>query len=533
MWQGWSRQQHTKKAVVYVPLQICDKTAAGISLFMVFCLILLIIFISIDYSWFRQKISKNSKMEYRKPMIAAKIRRYLSPVLQLMIASIALSGAAAAQDKPVMAPGSGEVYERPSEGPEGSPPSTRPAPSRTVRPSAPAQEAADSGKPFQVGSFLFYPELAVTRMYDSNVFYTNRRLGDHAFIFSPSATLQSNWSRHALNFSASSDVTKYDKYQIEDTTDWRVAAEGRYDINPDTNVYGGLRHAKEHQDRESPDFRNGIQPTIYTQDRGYGGFFRQFDRISLRVAGTWQHLNFDDVPFIPGSGIPQMINNDDRDRHQYTGGMRLGYEWSPRLEPYVQVALDNRRYDNTPDDVGFFRNSNGRRFLGGVRWNLPKKLKLDAFAGYMDQNYDDPRLQSVSTPAFGGSLLWAATSKLRVSAQVDRTIEESTLTQTVSNAPLVVRAASSYTNTYASTGAYYRLTNAWSLQGNLSYSEASYNGLDRTDDYYGAGAGVVYRVAKDFYVDLNYGYRNLHSSSPDENFIKRQVFIGLAFPFSH
>ncbi len=466
-------------------------------------------------------------------MNTTKTRQRLLPALPLMVAAIAFSGLAAAQDKPVMVPGSGQVYERPSEGPEGTPPSTGPAPSRAVRPSTPTQETdAGSGKPFQVGSFLLYPELAANWMYDSNVFYTNRPISDHAMLFTASASLQSNWNRHALNFSASADITRYSQYSIEDSTDWRVAAEGRYDINPDTNVYGGLHHGREHQDRESPDFRNGIQPTIYTQDRAYGGFFRQFDRISLRVAGTAQHLNYDDVPFIPGSGIPQMINNDDRDRHQYTGGIRLGYELSARLEPYVQFALDNRRYDNTPDDVGVFRNSNGRRFLGGLRWNVPKKLKLDAFAGYMNQDYDDPRLQSVSTPAFGGSLLWAATDKLRISALVDRTIEESTLTQTLSDVPLVVLAASSYTNTYASTGANYRLTNAWSLQGNLSYSEASYNGLDRTDDYYGAGAGVVYRVAKDFYVDVNYGYRNLHSSSPNENFIKRQTFIGLTFPLS-
>lgn len=452
-------------------------------------------------------------------------------------AVVVVSGAALAQDKPILNPSGSEVYDRPSSGPEGTPPTTGPAPSRTVRPSVPTQATA-TGKPFEVGSFLLYPELVANWMYDSNVFYTNQAIGDHAMIYSPAVWLQSNWSRHALNFYASSDITRYSNYTSEDTTDWRVAVEGRHDINPDTNVYGGYRRGKEHQDRESPDFRNGIGPTTYMQDRAYGGFFRQFDRFSVRIAGTWQHLDYDDMPFLRGSGGPGIINNDDRDRDQYTGGVRVGYEMSPRLEPYVLVAVDNRRYDNRPDDAGFYRNSDGQRYIGGVRWNVPKTLKVDVFGGYMKQDYDDPALKDVSTPTFGGSLLWAATSKLRISAQMDRTIEETTLGQQVSPGPPPVNiSASSYTNTYTSVGGNYRLTDKFVLQGHMSYSEAKYNvtdaRLDRTDDYYGAGAGVVYRVARDFYIDVNYGYRNLHSSAAGENFIKRQTYVGLAFPLSH
>lgn len=448
-----------------------------------------------------------------------------------LLAFAAVSGAALAQDKPILNPTTPEVYERPSQGPEGAPSPTGPAPSRTVRPGLPTQPA--TGKPFEIGSFLFYPELVANWMYDSNVFYTNQAVGDHALIFSPAFWLQSNWGKHALNFYASSDSTRYSNYTTEDTDDWRVSAEGRYDIDPDTNVYGGLRRGYEHQDRESPDFRNGLSPTRYYQDRAYGGAFKQFDRVSVRVAGTWQHLNYKDVPAITGAGL-QIINNDDRDRDQYTAGVRVGYEVSPRVEPYVLLAVDNRRYDNKPDDAGFYRNSDGQRYIGGVRWNVPKTLKLDVFGGYMKQDYDDPGLKDVSTPTFGGSLLWAATPKLRVSVNADRTIEETTLGQLFSG---TIAGASSYTNTYVSVGGNYRLTNELVLQGNVSYSEAKYNvtdaRLDRTDDYYGAGVGLVYRVARNFYVDVNYGYRNLHSSAPGENFIKRQTFIGLAFPLSN
>ena len=449
----------------------------------------------------------------------------------VMAACALASGALLAQDKSIVTTPDREIGETPTQGPEGLPPRPGPAPGRAVRPGDASQPSDDQRKPIQVGSFLLYPELVANWMYDSNVFYTNRAIGDHATIFSPAVWLQSNWTQHALNFYGSADITSYNTYTVEDTTDWRVAVEGRYDFNPDTNVYGGYRHGREHQDRESPDNRNGIKPTIYYQDRAYAGFFKQFDKISVRIGGTWQHLDYEDTPFITTTGTPRLINNDDRDRSQYTGGVRVGYEISPRIEPYVQVALDNRRYDNQPDDGGFYRNSNGGRYLAGVRWNVPKKLKLDAFAGYMNQNYDDARLQSVSTPAFGASLVWAALTNLTLSGYLDRTIEETTLTQTLPSGDLV--SASSYTNSYLSVGANYRLTGNWVLQGNVSYSEAKYNGLPRTDDYYGFGGSVIYKLSKNAYIDLSYAYRNLHSSVPTENFIKRQTFLGIAFPISN
>ena len=465
-------------------------------------------------------------------MNSAKPRQYLLAVVHMMIATLAFLSAAGAQETP-LDPTADMVHERPSQGPEGSPPVTGPAPSRAIRAAVPVQAA--TGKPLEYGSFLIYPEYAADWMYDSNVYYTHNPVGDHAMNYSLAVWAKSNWSRHALNFYAATDMARYARYTSENTNDARLSVEGRYDINTDTNFYGGIRRSSEHLDRESPDARNGITPTPYIQDKAYAGFFRHFERVSLRVAGTWQHLNFEDVPFLPGSGGPlRLINNDDRDRHQYTGGVRLGYELTPNLEPYVLAAADNRRYDNKPDDTGYVRDSRGQRYVAGLRWIMPKELKLDMFAGHMRQKYDDSQLASVSTPVFGGSMLWAATSKLGMWVDMDRTIEETTLTQTLSDGPPpVLIVASGYTNTYSSIGANYKLNDKFALRGNVSASKSKYNGLNRTDDYYGAGIGGEYRVSRNFLLHVNYAYRNLHSSSSAENFIKRQVFVGMVIPMSN
>ena len=161
-----------------------------------------------------------------------------------------------------------------------------------------AQQPVAQQQGYEAGSFLLYPEVTLTGFYDSNVYYTSaNRISDYAGVFSPAVWLQSNWREHALNFTAGADLTRYWKQTIEDTNDWRVAAEGRYDFDFDTNVYGGARAFQSHEDRESPDARNGLKPTVYTGQRYYGGVFRQQGPWSFRLGGTALRLNYDDVEF--------------------------------------------------------------------------------------------------------------------------------------------------------------------------------------------------------------------------------------------
>lgn len=397
----------------------------------------------------------------------------------------------------------------------------------------PASQVSPAGTPFSLGSYLLYPEIDATWMYDSNVFFSpnDTRLSDRAWVFSPALWALSNWTKHELDFHASLDSTRYSTYTSENSNDYHLSAEGRYDFSSDTNVYGGVHFSQEHEDRESPSARNGLTPTQYHQLRLYGGVFHQFGPVSVRVAGTAQQLTYNNVNFLTGSGVINIINNHDRDRWQYTGGVRVGYEITPRIEPYVQIAFDNRRYDDAVDDLGYQRDSSGMRYLAGVRWNIPRVLKLDAFAGWMQQDYQDPRFANVSAPVIGTALQWSATSRTSVTAYLDRTIEETTVTSTPT--PSVVLVSSSYVNTYASLGVEQQLTDKLTVRGTGSLSHVAYKGLPRTDDYYGVTLGLVYRLHRNLYFDLSVTGRRLNSSVPTEDFNQYTVMARVAIPFSH
>ena len=175
--------------------------------------------------------------------------------------------------------------------------------------------------------------------------------------------------------------------------------------------------------------------------------------------------------------------------------------------------------------------TDGTRVLGGVRWNVPRKVKLDAFAGRLKQDYADPRFKDVSAPLVGAALVWSVGARTIVSAYVDRTIEETTVTYTPTPGNVLV--SSSYLNTYVSAGIEHRFTDKLTGRINGSVSRVKYEGFDRTDDYRGGNIGLVYRLHRNLFIDLNLAARKLDSDLPSENFTKRMAFVRIAVPFSH
>jgi hypothetical protein len=400
-----------------------------------------------------------------------------------------------------------------------------PAPSRRAVPRADPQPL----EPYRWGAFLVYPELVFTGLSDDNIYSSSGDgVNDHALIVSPAVWVVSNWERHLVRMHVSADFARYLDQRTEDTDDYRASIESRHDVSADANVYGGMRVAREHEDRESPEVRNGIEPTRYLASRAYAGLFQQFGRASLRLGLNSVDLDFDDVPFVRGDGSIGIINNDDRDRVQWGVGARVGYELAPRLVLFTQLSVDNRRYESATDDLGYARSSDGTRALVGVRTYVPERLKLEFFAGHMRQDYDDARLADVSNATAGGNLVLRMTEDTTASLFADRTVEETT----VFAAGTPVQPASAYLNSYLQANVEHRFTPVFSVYAFGSLSRVDYVGIDRVDDYKSGGAGFVYRLSRRVYVDATYQHRKLDSALPAENFKRNQVFARLAVPLS-
>jgi hypothetical protein len=417
-------------------------------------------------------------------------------------------------------------------------PSTITEPTLKPRPAEPPSRVDESlwrapserVQPRTVGSFYLYPQFEAGIMYDDNVFYSNNdKRRDWALVVSPMVWVQSQWAQHALNFYGSADFTRYEEYDSEDSNDYRGGVEGRRDLGDRANVYGGVYAAREHEDRESPEDLNGITPTDYRQYRYYAGFFKQFNQVSVRIAGTAMQLDFDDVDFRNNAGVINAINNDDRDRWQYTGGIKLGYRVASGQEAYFQVAADNRRYKSSVDDLGVGRDSDGQRVLVGFRWMVPNQVKLDGYVGYMRQDYEDSRSATISEPTAGLAMSLQTRSRGKYFVVIDRTIEETTVTRTV--APGQTIFSPGYTNTYITAGIQQPIATKLMAKLSGAFSRAEFEGLDRRDDYRSISAGLSYFLTSNVILDADFSHRSLRSSVSTEDFDKNMATLKVVVPF--
>mgnify|MGYP002783792364 FL=1 len=114
---------------------------------------------------------------------------------------------------------------------------------------------------------------------------------------------------------------------------------------------------------------------------------------------------------------------------------------------------------------------------------------------------------------------------------LDRTVEETTVLN-VNQVSGAITPASSFLNTYTGATLAYRFTDRLFGAVEASYSRAEYQGIDRTDNYRGAGTSLTWRVAKMLYVQGLYQYRGLDSSVPNENYAKNLVFLNFGIPLS-
>jgi hypothetical protein len=361
------------------------------------------------------------------------------------------------------------------------------------------------------GSFFIYPAFSLAELYDSNIFASpTDKKQDFITILSPEFAIRSNWRRHQLNFGARADIAFYKSHYKENYQDAVGLVNGRYDISGNTYVFAGGEFGYRHEDRGSPDDAGGKLPTKFWVAQLTLGGQHTFGRFTVRLSNQLRFLDFKDVP-AAGVGL---IDNDDRDRREWEGVLRLTYRVNPRLSVFGQITGDYIRYNDRFDSGGLQRDNKGFEAEGGVSIEITGRLVGEVFAGWSRRTYRDPTLSPVSGPSGGASLTWTPTGLTTVTGTVVRTIEESTQT-----------GASSFFSTNFRLSVDHELRRNVLLNGFGSYQFDDYNGISRFDRWIRAGLGATVLVNRN--VNLFGGYEFTHAISnfQGEGFVRHLVIL--------
>lgn len=365
----------------------------------------------------------------------------------------------------------------------------------------------------RAGTFLVFPSLSVQGGYDDNVYATDDDEQDDFFTtVRPEIEARSDWNRHALNFGAAAEGALYQEEDDNNYLDFFTNAGGRLDITRSNQLSGGLEFNRLHEDRESPDSPGeGQDITTYYQPIARLNYRHNFNRLYTILGADLTRYDFQDN---------DDLNEDDRDRNQYRGRLRAGYEVSERLAGFAEGIYEIRDYDQTPNDQGLDRNSEGYTIRGGVDVDFTGLLFGEVALGYTHREYDDDDLDSVGGPSAAAALTWNVTRLTSIIFGADADVRETTVNFEGDE-------ASARFDKGVSVDVTHELLRNVLLNANADYTRADFEGTSRSDDIFGIGAGVTYLINRNFSVDATYRWSKRNSDASDAEYTRNIVLLGI------
>lgn len=366
-----------------------------------------------------------------------------------------------------------------------------------------------SPKGIPAGAFRFFPSLAVGGTYDSNIFATeNDEESDFITNIRPTLRLNSEFARHRLNFVVGSDLAFHADNSENDHQDYFARANGVLEIRRNSILSANIGVSRNHQDRSDPDEQDLNNDITKFNRLDLGLAFRQgFNRVFALVGLTHSELDF------------VAERDDDRDRGITTPFLRLGYDLNQNVDVFVEGRGRFVRYDETPDDGGFDRNSDGYAVVVGADLDFTGVLFGEVEAGFTSTEVDDNNLNDTSGFGAEGSLTYNVTDLTSIIGSVDAGVRETTVV--VGN-----DVASSNLQFGAGVRVEHELRRNVLLNGTLAYVRDDFEGTERTDDTIRAGGGVRYSINRNLALDANYGYTTRSSDIDTAEFDRHRVFVG-------
>lgn len=375
----------------------------------------------------------------------------------------------------------------------------------------PNTTVADRARPaydplgIRAGSFLVFPELAVTGSYSDNVgFDEDDEESDIVTEIEPSVEFQSQWSRHLLAVEVGSEIALHADQGDEDYQDLFAVGRSRVDVSRQTNIAATGEVRRGHEGRDDPEDAGNDDLTDLYQFGGGMALNHDINRLGFTVGGDFLRSAYDDDA------------EEDRNANVYDVLLRTSYEFSPRLDLFLEGRYNVEDRDDNVDDNGVARDTDGYEGRLGAGLDITSVLFGEAFAGYRVQRFDEDDFDDETGISFGFDVNWNPTllTSFGFSGQRDfRATDEGD-------------AASNFRTEVGITIDHEVLRNMI-VNGEARYQNDDFRGDDRKDDTVLLGAGLTYWINRNLSFNAGYDYSGRNSNQAGEDYQVNEFSIGL------
>lgn len=331
----------------------------------------------------------------------------------------------------------------------------------------------------RAGTLLLYPKVTATAEYNDNIYATEGLEEDDViWRVTPEVSLSSDWNRHAIGAYARTTLSRYSDAKDENTTDYSVGANGRMDVLRFTNLRGNIDYSKLTEPRTSPD-SPGLAAEPVRYKLGVFGLVGQHTVNRLRFTARYDARRYDyqSVDRVGGGRVDQSY----RDRVIQTYGGRIDYAVSPASAVFVEVTGNDRNYDYNGSATDLGRDSDGYQVLAGTNFELSALLRGELAVGYLEQKFDDARLDKIDGFGVRAELEWFPTQLTTVTFSGSRSVEDS-----------ATPGSGGYLANNVGVVVDHELLRNVILTARASYGEDEYDVVGRRDERQAAGLSATY-----------------------------------------
>ncbi|HET6522307.1 MAG TPA: outer membrane beta-barrel protein [Geminicoccaceae bacterium] len=364
----------------------------------------------------------------------------------------------------------------------------------------------------RAGAFLIFPALRVEGAYDDNVFATSDdEVDDWLAVVAPRITARSQWSRHALAADLGGSFGFYKDTDENNFQDFDGGLNGRLDITRMNSLSAGLRAGRRHEPRDAPDAEALDEEDDVTEfyfANFTPSYRHNFNRVFTVVRGDLQRTDFQD------NGD---VDNDDRDRWRYGGGLRIGYALSPRFNLFTQGDYRFVRYDRTG---AVNRDNEGYTLRVGSEVDITGLIFGELSLGYTSVDYEDPDLEEANGLSADGQITWNITPLTTLIFSAAAEVEETTVGEDAD-------VASGNLQYRAGVDATHELLRNLLVNVGAGYVRDDFQGIPRTDNSFRLGAGLSYLINRNFAVTAGYTYSMRDSDEDDAEYTRNLFRVGI------
>ncbi|MEM1287212.1 MAG: outer membrane beta-barrel protein [Pseudomonadota bacterium] len=352
----------------------------------------------------------------------------------------------------------------------------------------------------RTGALTWFPVLDLAVGYDTNPGESVNGREVTTFTIAPQLRLETDWRRHAFEGEVIGSAELFDD---DRDTEFGLNADGslRLDVGRASTITFRSSYVFDTEQESDENAPAGASDVTDTQElRGGVTVARQVGIISVQTGGEFARFLFSDTPLVTGGSA----SNDDRDRYEFAGSLRLERTEGPLFRPFVESELTLRDFDDDLDRNGLDRDSFGYRASLGLNVAEDKPLRGSASIGLVGEDFDDDALDDLLTVAVQAALTWDITSLTAATLNVET--EVSPTTQAGSGVE-VTRSVD--------LGVTHALRRNVDIRAGAEVSESEFSGIDTSTRTYGARGGITWRTSRSIAFRLDGTYEHEPNGGDD------------------